>query len=182
MSPQLIAKPSSSDGTSVIRVPLPSLWFSDPFLVNPELISVTYRLRNSGLLPMFLGNATIHPRPNTQLLSTDVYGILPLGTVYVGGTFSFSIYCDSSYAIASFGLKLTIGPSLFVVGSQVDGQQWLQVSVNHSATEWMVSATLTDPKAAPEGAVKKGKLVSFDVKVKDTAQTDTNATLAVEVS
>ena len=177
----MIAKPDASNGIATIHVSLPSQWFSDPSLVNPELVSVTYRLRNSGLLPMLLGNATVHPKPNTQLFPTDVYGVLPLETAYVGGTFSFPIYCDSSYAIASFGIKLVIGPSLVIVGSQVDGQQWLHVSVNHSSTEWMVSATLKDPEAAPEGVVKKGKLLSFDVKVKDTALADTNATLAVEV-
>ena len=162
-------------------MPLPSRWFSDACFVNPELVSVTYRLRNSGLPPVFLGNATVHPGPSKQLLATDVYGVLPLDTVYIGGTFSFSVYCDSSYAVASFGLKLAIGPSLVIAGSQVDGQRWLHVAVNHSSTEWMVSATLTKPEAAPQGFVKKAKLVSFDVKVKDTAVANTNATLAVEV-
>ena len=123
----------------------------------------------------------MHPAPNTQLFGTDVYAVLPLEPVYVGGTFSFSIYCDSSYAITSFGIKLVIGSSLVIVGSQVDGQRWLHVAVNHRSTEWMVSATLTDPQAAPQGFVKKAKLLSFDVKVKDTAVADTNATLAVEV-
>ena len=146
------------------------------------MVSVTYRLRNSGLPPELLGNTTIHPEPNTQLLSTDVYGVLPLEPVYVGGTFSFSIYCDSSYAVASFGIKLLIGPSLLIVRSQIDGQRWLHVAVNHSSTEWIVSGTLADPEAAPQGFVKKAKLVSFDVKVKDTAAVNTNATLAAEVS
>ena len=45
----------------------------------------------------------------------------------------------------------------------------------------MVSGTLANPESAPQGVVKKAKLVSFDMKVKDTADVDTNATLSVEV-
>ena len=177
----MIVKPNAADGIATVQVPLPTQWFSDPSLVKPEMVSVTYRLRNSGLPPVLLGNATIHPGPNTQLFSNDVYGVLPFEPVFVGGTFSFSVYCDSSYAIASFAIKLVIGPSLEVIGLAVDKQRWLYVSVNHSSTEWMVSGTLVNPESAPQGVVKKAKLVSFDVKVKDTADVDTNATLAVEV-
>ena len=74
-----------------------------------------------------------------------------------------------------------IVPSLEVIDLAVDKQRWLYVSVNHSSTEWMVSGTLANPESAPQGVVKKAKLVSFDVKVEDTADVDTNATLAVEV-
>ena len=111
-----------------------------------------------------------------------MYGVLPLESVFVGGTFSFSIYCDSSYAVASFGIRLAVGPSLVIVASQIDGQQWVHVAVNQSSSEWVVSATLTDPEAAPQGFVKEAKLVSFEVKVKEMAAVDTNATVTAEVS
>ena len=162
-------------------MPLPPKWFSDPSLVAPEVVTITYRLRNSAMPPALLGNATIHPQNNTQLPVNDVYAVLPLDSVYVGGTFSVSIYCDSSYAVASFGIRLAVGPSLAIVGPQVDGQRWVHVAVNHSSSEWVVSGTLTDPEAAPQGVVKKATLVSFDVKVKEMAVADTNATLTVEV-
>lgn len=161
---------------------MPSQWFSDPSLVDPEVVTITYRLRNSALSPTFLGNATIHPQDNPQLFSNDVYGVLPLESVYVGGAFNFSIYCDSSYAVASFGIRLAVGPSLVIAGSQVDGQQWVHVAVNRTSFEWVVSATLSDPEAAPHGFVKKAKLVSFQVKVKEMAATDTNTTVTAEVS
>lgn len=74
----MIVKPNAADGIATVQVPLPTQWFSDPSLVKPEMVSVTYRLRNSGLPPVLLGNATIHPGPNTQLFSNDVYGVLPL--------------------------------------------------------------------------------------------------------
>ena len=161
---------------------MPPQWFSDPSLVAPEVVTITYRLRNSALSPTLLGNATIHPQDNPQLFSNDVYGVLPLESVFVGGVFSFSIYCDSSYAVASFGIRLAVGPSLVIVGSKVDGQQWVHVVVNQSSSEWVVSATLTDPEAAPHGLVKKAKLVSFQVKVKEMAAADTNTTVTAEVS
>ena len=161
---------------------MPPKWFSDPSLVDPEVVSITYRLRNSALPPTLLGNATIHPQDNPQLFSNDVYGVLPLESVFVGGTFSFSIYCDSSYAVASFGIRLAVGPSLVIVASQIDGKQWVHVTVNQSSSEWVVSATLTDPKVALQGFVKKAKLVSFQVKVKEMAAADTNATVTAEVS
>lgn len=161
---------------------MPPQWFSDPSLVDPEVVTITYRLRNSPSPPKLLGNATIHPRDDPQLFSNDVYGVLPLESVFVGRTFSFSIYCDSSYAVASFGTRLAVGPSLVIVASQVDGQQWVHVAVNRSSSEWIVSAALTDPEAAPQGFVKNAKLVSFQVKVKDMAAPDTNATLSAEVS
>lgn len=131
---------------------------------------------------MLLGNATIHPRDDPQLFLNDVYGVLPLESVFVGRTFSFSIYCDSSYAVASFGIRLAVGPSLVIVASQVDGQQWVHVAVNRSSSEWIVSAALTDPEGAPQVFVKNAKLVSFQVKVKEMATPDTNATLTAEVS
>ena len=162
-------------------MPLPSKWFSDPSLVDPEVVTITYRLRNSAKPPTLLGNATVHPGSNIQLFSNDVYGILPLDSVYVGGAFSFSVYCDSSYAVASFGVRIVIGPSLVIVGAQVDTQRWVHVAVNHSSSEWVVSATLTEPEAAPPGVVKKAKLVTFDVKVQETAVLNTNATLTAEV-
>lgn len=161
---------------------MPPQWFSDPSLVAPEVVTITYRLRNSALSPTLLGNATIHPQDNPQLFSNDAYGVLPLESVFVGGVFSFSIYCDSSYAVASFGIRLAVGPSLVIVGSKVDGQQWVHVVVNQSSSEWVVSATLTDPEAAPHGLVKKAKLVSFQVKVKEMAAADTNTTVTAEVS
>lgn len=161
---------------------MPPQWFSDPSLVDPEVVTITYRLRNSASPPKLLGNATIHPRDDPQLFSNDVYGVLPLESVFVGRTFSFPIYCDSSYAVASFGIRLAVGPSLVIVASQVDGQQWVHVAVNRSSSEWIVSAALTDPEAAPQGFVKNAKLVSFQVKVKDMATPDTNATLSAEVS
>lgn len=161
---------------------MPPQWFSDPSLVDPEVVTITYRLRNSASPPKLLGNATIHPRDDPQLFLNDVYGVLPLESVFVGRTFSFSIYCDSSYAVASFGIRLAVGPSLVIVASQVDGQQWVHVAVNRSSSEWIVSAALTDPEAAPQVFVKNAKLVSFQVKVKEMATPDTNATLTAEVS
>ena len=161
---------------------MPPQWFSDPSLVDPEVVTITYRLRNSASPPKLLGNATIHPRDDPQLFSNDVYGVLPLESVFVGRTFSFSIYCDSSYAVASFGIRLAVAPSLVIVASQVDGQQWVHVAVNRSSSEWIVSAALTDPEAASQGFVKNAKLVSFQVKVKEMATPDTNATLSAEVS
>ncbi len=131
--------------------------------------------------PTLLGNATIYPQTNTQLFANDVYGVLPLESVFVGGEFSFSVYCDSSYAVASFGIKLVVGPPLVIVKSHVDGQSWVHVAVNHSSSEWVASATLTDPESAPQGVVKKAKLVTFDVKVKEMAVADTNATVTAEV-
>ena len=116
------------------------------------------------------------------MFSNDVYGILPFDTVLVGGVFSFSIYCDSSYAVASFGVRIVIGPSLVITGAQVDSQRWAHVTISRSSFEWFVSATLTDPEAAPQGFVKKAKLVSFDVKVQDTAVVNTSATVTAEVS
>lgn len=160
---------------------MPPQWFADPSLVDPEVVTITYRLRNSALPPTLLGNATIHPQDNPQLFTNDVYGVLPLESVFVGGIFSFSIYCDSSYAVAPFGIRLAVGPSLVIVGSQVDGQQWVHVAVNRSSSEWVVSAALTDPEAAPQGFVKKAELVSFQVKVKEMAAADTNATVTAEV-
>ena len=161
---------------------MPPQWFSDPSLVDPEVVTITYRLRNSASPPKLLGNATIHPRDDPQLFSNDVYSVLPLESVFVGRTFSFSIYCDSSYAVASFGIRLAVGPSLVIMASEVDGQQWVHVAVNRSSSEWIVSAALTDPEAAPQGFVKNAKLVSFQVKVKEMATPDTNATLTAEVS
>ena len=161
---------------------MPPQWFSDPSLVDPEVVTITYRLRNSASPPKLLGNATIHPRDDPQLFSNDVYGVLPLESVFVGRTFSFSIYCDSSYAVASFGTRLAVGPSLVIVASQVDGQQWVHVAVNRSSSEWIVGAALTDPEAAPQGFVKNAKLVSFQVKVKEMATPDSNATVTAEVS
>ena len=111
-----------------------------------------------------------------------MYGVLPLESVFVGGTFSFSIYCDSSYAVASFGIRLAVGPSLVIVASEVDGQHWVHVVVNRSSSEWLTSATLTDPEAAPQGFAKEAKLVSFQVKVKEMAAAETNATVTAEVS
>ena len=175
-------KPSASNGIAELQVPLPPKWFSDPSLVDPEVVTVTYRLRNSASSPTSLGNATIHPQDNPQLFPNDVYGVLPLESVFAGVTFSFSIYCDSSYAVASFGIRLAVGPSLVIVSSQIDGQQWVHVAVNQSSSEWVVSATLTDPEAAPQGFVKGAKLVSFEVKVKEMAAADTNATVTAEVS
>lgn len=174
-------KPSASSGIAEVQVPLPPKWFSEPSLVDPEVVTVTYRLRNSASPPTSLGNVTIHPQDNPQLFSNDVYGVLPLESVFAGGTFSFSIYCDS-YAVASFGIRLAVGPSLVIVSSQIDGQQWVHVAVNQSSSEWVVSATLTDPEAAPQGFVKGAKLVSFEVKVKEMAAADTNATVTAEVS
>lgn len=161
---------------------MPPQWFSDPSLVDPEVVTITYRLRNSASPPKLLGNATIHLRDDPQLFLNDVYGVLPLESVFVGRTFSFSIYCDSSYAVASFGIRLAVGPSLVIVASQVDGQQWVHVAVNRSSSEWIVSAALTDPETAPQVFVKNAKLVSFQVKVKEMATPDTNATLTAEVS
>ena len=162
-------------------MPLPAQWFSDPSLVNPEVVTITYRLRNSAVPPTLLDNATIHPQTNTQLFTNDVYSVLPLESVFVGEAFSFSIYCDSSYAVASFGIKLVVDPFLVIVKSHVDGQRWVSVAVNHSSSEWVVSATLTDPESAPEGVVKKAKLITFEVKVKEMAVVGTNATIAAEV-
>lgn len=179
--PKSISKPSASSGITEIEVTLPSQWFSDPSLVDPEVVTITYRLRNSAMSPMLLGNATIHPQTNTQLFPNDVYGALPLESVFMGGVFSLTIYCDSSYAVASFGIKLVVGPSLVIMGSQVDGQQWVHAAVNHSSSEWVVSATLTDPESAPEGYVKRAKLASFDVKVTEMAVVNTNDTITAEV-
>lgn len=161
---------------------MPSQWFSDPSLVGPEVVTISYRLRKSVSPPKLLGNATIHPQDNPQLFTNDVYGVLPLENVFVGEIFNFSIYCDSSYAVASFGIRLAVGPSLVIVGSQVDGQQWVHVAVNRSSSEWVVSAALTDPEAALQGFVKKAKLVSFQVQVKEMVAADTNATVTAEVS
>ena len=96
--------------------------------------------------------------------------------------FRFHVYADSSYAVASYGLKLSTDSSLEILGVQLDHAQWLHVAVNHSSSLWAVSGTLSNPETAPMGYVKRERLLSFDVKVNESVSAGSNATLQIEVS
>ena len=62
----------------------------------------------------------------------------------------------------------------------VDASKWLHVAVRNSSSLWAVSGSLSNPEAAPIGYVRGERLLSFDVKVNDSA-TERFTTLELEV-
>ena len=180
---QVVKSPSFEDGLCRVDVQLPSVWLTSLDPSTEANLTVAYRLQDSSDHMQSLGIVTLHPGPSKAQLHqpNDVYAILPSPTVYMGSKFRFGVYADSSYALATFTVKLMTDSCLEIVSCNVADDTWHSVEVNESETVFAVSGVRSNPQTVLAGVVKREKLVTFEIHVKEVAKERDNATLRIEV-
>ena len=162
----------STDGTCIISVSLPDIWFS-----TQANVTVEYGLSVNSL--QRLGTTELQQRPTFDIGSNIyVYMEMPLQNLFRNDLFEVTVFGETgSKAVGSFTITVSVASSVRLLSLNFDGSLWqaqTQVAVDGSIT---ITAVRADQSSTPS----PGRLQLFTIRaqVSSSSPVDTLVTDAV---
>jgi hypothetical protein len=134
--------PSTTTGYCLVSLSANSSWFSTG---RDETVDVSYNIALSGSSTS-LGSVMIHTTPRSSNY-TGVFVSLPLRDLYVGNTFTASVYAFAGvFSINTFRMKISTDVGQISINSiNVNGAVWASSILSSSVNEYVISASPAAP-------------------------------------
>ena len=134
-------RPNENNGICMINAEIPLGWFDASSI---QQASLTYNTPNSMLI------ATLGLQPHATITSSldQVVVELPSRTLFLGETFTATVYAYSLFSINGFTLIFETSSNINILGISIDSSTWSysEASINQ---QFSVAAFSNDPEGSP---------------------------------